>query len=468
MGANDVKVKFTGDTAGLSGKISAIKGQIGNLAGALGAGIGVAGFVAFTKSLIALGDEIDKGSQRIQVSREEYQKLTRAADIAGSAITTVEKAFKTVTNVVDDAGLGLETAEEMLARLGVSFESLRNKSSIERFREIAAALNEITNEGERAALANDLFGRGGQELMPLINAYDGLTDSVSTMSDGAIQASADLVDSITRMQAALASMAADTGFIGYLRDISEELENIVNLDDKISKADVNTTMRGGFGGYLDDLLERMGQQRVFNKRGTTSGGGVMLQMGPADLKKGQDEKRAREEEKTTREEVRSAQDLKTINDAVNAEQAKADKQREKEAIAQEKIAKKLRESIGDLEDKARWQKMINEGKAKEAALEKAISSATRKAGRTLTADESARVTAAATSIFESGRGEQGGRSQRGAPEISDSMLRVGAMFGGGAKDQAKAALDRKRNELLVTAADSLVTIANVQQDGTLP
>lgn len=412
---------------------SGVKSAMGSVAGQLLGALSVAGIAAFVKSVVAAGDEIDKGRQRIQVTAEEYQKLSRAAEIAGSNIGTVEKAFKTVTNVIDDAGRGLKEAKDALARLGFTFDDLKDKTSIERFSAIAKALKEITNEGDRAALANDLFGKGGQELMPLINSYDGLKDSVSTMSEEAVKASAELVDAITRTKAALTNLAADSGLITYLREIAEGIDAIANRTQKLK--DLGATQKGGglFGAMGEALGDQVFGWKPEGQELTMASGAAPRDVAAAKKKKADDEAAA-----ASRAQVR--------------EQAAIQQEMEKQIAAAEKVGKEqmradasVAASLKDMEDKVRWQRMINDGKEREVEIEKALADATEKAKRPLTEQEAAGITSAASQLYDLTAKDKAVKPIGfESADITDAVRRIGGNLGG----QGPASGETKQINLL--------------------
>ncbi|MBQ2812325.1 MAG: hypothetical protein IJE63_03650 [Clostridia bacterium] len=153
------------------------------------------------------GDAIDKNSQRLGLSYEMYQKWDYAMQISGSSIDAAAMGLKTLTNTFDDANRGTATAVEKFNRLGLSLNDLQSLSREELFETVVHALQNVSNETEKAALANDLFGRSGQELLPMLNTTEeelrGLLAEAENygtiMSDDAVRASAAFQDSLTKL-----------------------------------------------------------------------------------------------------------------------------------------------------------------------------------------------------------------------------------------------------------------------------
>ena len=96
-------------------------------------------------------------------------------------------------------------------RLGLSIGDLKDKSREEIFAETVKALQNVSDETERAALANDMFGKSGQDLLPLLNQSSEETQALleqaekygMVMSDEAVAASAAFEDSLTKLKGAV-------------------------------------------------------------------------------------------------------------------------------------------------------------------------------------------------------------------------------------------------------------------------
>ncbi len=155
------------------------------------------------------GDAIEKNSQKVGLSFESYQKWDYAMKVCGTEMSSCTNGLKTLTNTFDDAINGSAGAITKFDRLGLSMEDLQGLSREDLFSTVATALQNVTDETEKAALANDMFGKSGQELLPLFNMTEedlqGLMDECEeygmVMSDDAVKASAAFEDSLTRLKA---------------------------------------------------------------------------------------------------------------------------------------------------------------------------------------------------------------------------------------------------------------------------
>lgn len=130
------------------------------------------------------GSEMWDMSSRTGVSTVALSKFKYAAEQTGASLPDVETGLKRMARVALDASRGLKAPTATLEALGVT-ATLANgklKSSEKLFVEIGTALRNVKNETERAALAQEVFGRGGMRLLPMF------TDSEKSISEYADEA----------------------------------------------------------------------------------------------------------------------------------------------------------------------------------------------------------------------------------------------------------------------------------------
>lgn len=173
---------------------------------AIGAGAVSLGtkFASGLNNVAEYGDEVDKMSQKLGLSKEAYQEWDYVLGQAGVDITSMSTGLKTLTNKLDDAKNGGEDAQKMFAALGLSLDDLQSMSREDVFANVISGFQGMADSTERAALANDLFGKSGQELTPLFNSSIEETNDLRqaahdlgfVLSDEAIDASADFNDAL--------------------------------------------------------------------------------------------------------------------------------------------------------------------------------------------------------------------------------------------------------------------------------
>ena len=159
--------RASGDVDDFGQKVNRIAGAAGKALGGL-ALAGAAAATALVVDLVRAGDQFDKMSKRTGVSVENLQRFKFAAEQSGSSIEVVEKGLKRSAKFLADADRGLATYTRQLDELGLSvadFEGLAPDAAFEKF---ADAISGVEDPMKRAALAQEVFGRAGVELLPLM------------------------------------------------------------------------------------------------------------------------------------------------------------------------------------------------------------------------------------------------------------------------------------------------------------
>ena len=185
-------------------------GAIGAWIKAIIAFVGVITGVVFSVS--KLGDSIDKGSQKMNMSAEQYQKWAYAMELSGSSIEELREGYNQMSGQISQAVNGTEESQKAFKRLGVNLKDAQGnlRSTGDIFEDVVVSLQNMDNATERTALAYKLFGESVSKLNPLLNNNANFLREVvrtqnalgSQMSDNLVVASAKFQDAITNMKQA--------------------------------------------------------------------------------------------------------------------------------------------------------------------------------------------------------------------------------------------------------------------------
>lgn len=201
-------------------------------------------------------DNIDKMSQKLGISRQAYQEWDYILSQNGASIDSMKMGMKTLTNTLDGVVQSGSTAGTAFERLGLSFDDLAGKSQEEVFETTITALQGVESETERAALANDLFGRSGQELAPLLNAGAGSVEELKNkahelglvMDDDVIDAGVEMTDAMDTMKRALITVGAAiaTAVMPVITSFADTVSNAIpGIREKVqSMADAWNNLPG--------------------------------------------------------------------------------------------------------------------------------------------------------------------------------------------------------------------------------
>ena len=205
-----------------------------------------------TNETINYGDSIDKQSQKLNMSNEMYQKWSLALQMAGADISSLTTGMRTFNTILVNASEGQADAILMLEKLGLSYQDFAGLSVEEIFYKVVEALQSMEEGTEKTKLAQELFGRAGQELLPLLNQEQGSIEELFKkfedlgliMDDTAVSKSAELNDALFLIQEQFKALGREIGtglyplveglidmfykFKDYLQEkgIFEKIENV--------------------------------------------------------------------------------------------------------------------------------------------------------------------------------------------------------------------------------------------------
>ena len=188
----------------LQGKFKQVEGaahsltsRIGPLGGALGALAPVAtvgGLAALVGKTIDAGDALNDMSQRTGVSVEALAKFKKAAVGNSVDIDVVAKSLgKLSKGMYEVAQTGKGLAADALKTLGISATdaSGKLKSADQVTLEIASKFKAMPDGVEKTALAMQLFGKSGADMIPMLNMGGDAIDKLSVKMTGAFAEKAD-------------------------------------------------------------------------------------------------------------------------------------------------------------------------------------------------------------------------------------------------------------------------------------
>ena len=130
---------------------------------------------AFTRVVtgaINQADAFGKLSRQTGIAADSLQAYVNAGKLAGVEQSTIEKGLRRLAQSQREADQGIKTYSESYEALGISVRDSDGnlKSSEVLLGDIADRFKDMPNGATKAALAMEIFGRSGAQLIPLLNA----------------------------------------------------------------------------------------------------------------------------------------------------------------------------------------------------------------------------------------------------------------------------------------------------------
>ena len=208
------------------------------------------GAIAWVTAASTAGDRVDKLSQKMNLSRREFQEWDYITKQSGTSMEALSMGMKTLAVQAEADGKAFE-------KLGISVRDANGnvKNQGQLFNETLAALFKYENATERLAVASKLFGRGAQELAPILNSGAKSIDELRkrahelglVMSDEAVDASVEFRDRLDDLIGSVRS-----AFYGAIQRVLPQLKEVVNNFIEATKE----------GGKLRDAFNKMAEGAV--------------------------------------------------------------------------------------------------------------------------------------------------------------------------------------------------------------
>jgi hypothetical protein len=213
---DQTKTAFDSIKRGLGGLTDTAKSVNGVLAN-LGVAVSVAGLTAMVKSAIDTGDALDEMSQRVGVSVETLSVWKPAAEQSGVSGESFEKGLRKLSTTMLEAATGSEDAARGFSAVGVEFKNqdgtLRATDQV--LLDLAERFKAMPDGAEKTALAVQLFGKSGAELIPFLNqGRDGINELAAEMQALGVQMSSETAAQAGNFNDALDKLKLATTSIG--------------------------------------------------------------------------------------------------------------------------------------------------------------------------------------------------------------------------------------------------------------
>jgi len=255
-------------------------GPLGLVTTALSAFSGVALFRLIRSSGEA-GDEVAKMSKRFGVAVETLSAYRLASELSGSSIESIARGLKTLAKNVNDFDQGMGEAKDTFEALGINVRTsdghLRDLDSI--MLDIADRFSRFDDETRKAAFAQELFGRAGADLVPLLEeGSDGIRALMHearelgvVFTEEQAHIAEEYMDSLDRLKHSFAGVrnivalelmpALTQGLNAFARFIASNRESIRSWAGEVARNVARAALAiKAFGKLLIDLV-RDPQQR---------------------------------------------------------------------------------------------------------------------------------------------------------------------------------------------------------------
>jgi hypothetical protein len=220
--------------------------------GAIGSGLTAGAFVAFTKSIIDAGDELDKLAKRANLTVKDMASLQLIAEQSDTDLDTLTKGVQRLSVSMAEAQGGNKELAKALRDLGVTA-----KDPFEALFQLADATKKSSDSSKTNADLMKVLSRSYGELLPMLReGGEGWRDAAKS-SERYAQAMAGLSpvaaafnDNISALRTQLKTTISEgmTPFVKALNDIADAYVNASNSSEGMS------TWGERFGNALKGII----------------------------------------------------------------------------------------------------------------------------------------------------------------------------------------------------------------------
>lgn len=215
----------------------------------------VAGATAFgfaVKAAIDQADQLNEISKKIGIPTDVLSGLNYAAKLSGVATEELQAGLVKMIKFQADAAKGGKQASKTFQTLGIAIKdasgNLRDSAAV--FGDFAEIFRQLPDGPEKAALAVQVFGRAGAELIPLLNegksGIAGMADELDRLGgtvtpEAAAQADA-FNDNIDKLKTAFGGLALQVG--------TQLLPSLIELTDQLVEMTKEGTAAGEIANFI--------------------------------------------------------------------------------------------------------------------------------------------------------------------------------------------------------------------------
>ena len=239
---------FRSVQSNISGLTSSLKG----IAGPLAAAFSTVAIGAFAKSVIDTADALGDLSEKTGIAVKDLSSLGNAATLNGSSADEFNDAIVKFQKSLAEAQKGIGSQSDAFKTLGISIKNSDGtfKDTTALFYEFADAMAVTTEGATKTKLAQDLLGRSGTNLIPVLNqGSNALKQYKATFDDEFVKRAGEFNDNLDKLGKNFQSLAVTLlgPVVAGFNKFFEFIERGANRE----------AIAGTFDMFTGDLPQRM-------------------------------------------------------------------------------------------------------------------------------------------------------------------------------------------------------------------
>lgn len=239
-----------------------------NVANALGASLSVGAFVGWIKNATDSMDRLDESAQRVGTSAKNLSTLEYAAKRGAVEADVFEKGLIKLAKSAADTASGTGTAAKGFEHLGISVKNADGtlKSTDQLLKETATQFAKYEDSAQKTAVAVNIFGKSGADLIPLLNlGAAGIEELQERARDLGLEISNETAAAAGRFNDAFDDLRALVRGVG--NDIATEaLPHLIKLSEAFVDAGIKARESGAGYSWVGETITELGSYFAQAKR----------------------------------------------------------------------------------------------------------------------------------------------------------------------------------------------------------
>jgi hypothetical protein len=235
------------------------------------AAVGSAAVLVAVRQTINAMDDLSKAAQKTGTSAAELSKLQYAADLSGVASESLQRSLNRLNVAIVQVGPGAKGAAGALQAMGITAKT----GTLDALMKVADQFQSMPDGAQKSALALELFGKAGADMIPLLNggsaAIKDAADEAERLGiviDGNTARAAEAFnDNLTRLKTAGqgVTMQITAGLVPALAAITDRLVDgtkvgagWVQMGQAIGRGIINIGEAAALtGNFLGEMVRNM-------------------------------------------------------------------------------------------------------------------------------------------------------------------------------------------------------------------
>jgi len=167
----EIVIRATDQASGQIEKFGGALAKMGGTVAGMAAAMGAAGAatVAFTSKMVAGIESVSDAATRLGTSATKLSELGHAAALANVPADALNNSLQIMQRTAADAAENGGKVARSLADMGISAQAFSSMPVDAKLALVADKFTGMADAGQRARLANELFGRSGAQMLQMLD-----------------------------------------------------------------------------------------------------------------------------------------------------------------------------------------------------------------------------------------------------------------------------------------------------------